>query len=80
MASSPFLLDLPRDLQERLEAHAEAGGKSVHDYILEALKEKVDRADWRREYLEAGAAALREYNRTGMAYSIEEVEKRLLGL
>ncbi len=80
MASSPTTLKLPSDLRERLAAHAEAEGKSAHAYMLEALKEKVDRADRRREYLDAGAAALRDYNRTGIAYAMEDVEKYILGI
>ena len=51
-----------------------------HAYMLEALREKVERADRRREYLAAGAEALREHERTGIAYAMEDVEKYLLGI
>lgn len=34
----------------------------------------------RRQYLEAGEAALREYERTGIAYAMKEVEKYVLGI
>ena len=73
-------LKLPDDLRSRLAAHAEAEGKTPHAYMVEALKEKADRADRRREYLEAGDAALEEYRRTGVAYALEDVEKYILGL
>ena len=80
MASSPTTLKLPEDLRERLAAQAEAEGMSTHAYMLQALKEKADRSDRRREYLDAGAEALREYERTGIAYAMEDVEKYILGI
>ena len=80
MPSYPTTLKLPEDLRERLVAQAEAEGKSAHAYMLEALREKADRAERRREYLEAGEAALREYERTGIAYAMEDVEKYILGI
>ena len=77
---SPTTLKIPDDLRARLAAQAEAEGKTPHAYMLDALKEKAERADRRREYLEAGAAALREYERTGIAYAMEDVEKYILGV
>lgn len=73
-------LKIPDDLRARLAAQAEAEGKSPHAYMLEALREKADRADRRREYLAAGAAALSEYERTGIAYAMEDVERYILGI
>lgn len=77
---SPTTLKVPDDLRARLAEQAEAEGKSPHAYMLEALKEKADRADRRREYLAAGASALREYERTGIAYAMEDVERYILGI
>ena len=51
-----------------------------HAYMLEALREKADRADRRREFLAAGEQALHDYERTGIAYAMEEVEKYILGI
>ena len=34
----------------------------------------------RQEYLAAGASALHEYERTGIAYAMEDVEQYILGL
>ena len=48
--------------------------------MLDALKEKADRTDRRQEYLSAGAAALQEYERTGVAYAMEDVEHYILGI
>lgn len=78
--ASPTTLKLPDDLRARLALQAEAEGKSPHAYMLEALKEKADRADRRQEYLSAGAAALEEYERTGIAYAMEDVERYILGI
>jgi predicted transcriptional regulator len=78
--ASPTTLKVPDDLRARLAAQAEAEGKSAHAYMLEALREKADRADRRREYLAAGASALHEYERTGIAYAMEDVERYILGI
>ena len=77
---SPTTLKLPDALRARLAAHAEAEGKSPHAYMLEALNEKVERADRRRESLAVGEAALAAYRRTGVAYAIEDVEQYILGI
>jgi len=34
----------------------------------------------RRKYLSAGTAAMREYERTGIAYAMEDVERYILGI
>ena len=78
--TSPTTLKVPDDLRARLAAQAEAEGKSPHAYMLDALREKADRADRRGEYLAAGAAALREYERSGIAYAMEDVEQYILGV
>ena len=78
--ATPTTLKLPDDLRARLAAQAEVEGKSPHAYMVEALREKADRADRRREYLSAGAVAMREYERTGIAYAMEDVEQYILGI
>ena len=78
--ASPTTLKVPDDLRARLAEQAQAEGKSPHAYMLDALREKADRADRRREYLAAGAAALVEYERTGIAYAMEDVEQYILGV
>ena len=77
---TPTTLKLPDELRARLAAQARAEGKTPHAYMLEALREKADRADNRREYLAAGAEALREYERSGIAYAMEDVEQYILGI
>ena len=77
---TPTTLKVPDELRARLAAQAEAEGKTPHAYMLEALREKADRADRRREYLAAGEASMREYERTGIAYAMEDVEQYILGI
>lgn len=78
--ASPTTLKVPDELRARLAAQAEEEGKTPHAYMLDALREKADRADRRREYLVAGATAMGEYQRTGIAYAMEDVEKYILGI
>jgi len=77
---SPTTLKLPEDLRERLAAQARAEGKTPHAYMVDALKEKADRTDRREEYLAADEAAIRAYERTGIAYAMEDVEQYILGI
>ena len=77
---SPTTLKLPQDLRERLAAQALAEGKTPHAYMVEALKEKADRADRRQEYLAADEATMREFERTGLAYAMEDVEQYIVGI
>lgn len=76
----PTTLKVPDDLRARLAEQAESQGKSMHAYMLEALREKAERAEQRRDYLAAGGNALREYERTGIAYAMEDVERYILGI
>ena len=76
----PTTLKVPDELRARLAEQAEAEGKTPHAYMLDALREKVDRAERRREFLAAGAASMREYERTGIAYAMEDVERYILGI
>lgn len=78
--TSPTTLKLPEDLKALLVEQAQAEGKTPHAYMVEALAEKAQRVKRRQEYLESGAQALREYERTGIAYAMEDVEKYFIGI
>jgi hypothetical protein len=41
---------------------------------------RSNRLDRRREYLAAGASAMHEYERTGLAYAMKDVERYVLGI
>jgi predicted transcriptional regulator len=79
MATSTTL-KLPEELRARIATLAEAEGKTSHAYMVEALQEKAERAERRRDYLAAGTRALHEYERTGIAYAMEDVERYILGI
>jgi len=79
MAVTATTLKIPDDLKARLSALAEAEGKSPHAYMLEALEREARRAERRQEYLAAGDAALRDYEKTGIAYAMEDVERMFSG-
>lgn len=73
-------LKIPDDLKARLSALADADGKSLHAYMLEALQREARRAETRQEYLAAGDAALRDYEKSGIAYAMEDVERYVVAL
>ena len=77
--ASPTTLKLPEDLKALLVEQAEAQGKTPHAYMVEALAEKAERVRRRQEYLDAGTVALEEYERTGIAYAMEDVERYIIG-
>jgi predicted transcriptional regulator len=80
MPASATTLKIPDDLKARLAALAEAEGKSPHAYMIEALERQTERAERQRAYLAAGDAALREYETTGIAYAMEDVERYIVAL
>jgi predicted transcriptional regulator len=73
-------LKIPDELKARLAALADAEGKSPHAYMIEALEREARRAERRQKYLAAGDAALREYEKTGIAYAMEDVERYVVAL
>jgi len=77
---SATTLKLPEALKKRLIGLAQAEGKSPHAYMIEALEEHAARAERRRDYLAAGDAALADYERTGIAYAMEDVEQYIVAL
>ena len=80
MATSPTTVKLPDDLKARIAAQAEAGGLTLHAYLLQAIREKADPADRRHAFLAAGSAAWDEYQRTGIACAFEDVKEYVLAL
>jgi predicted transcriptional regulator len=78
--ASTTTLKLPEELKARIAELAAAEGISPHAFMVDALAQQADRAERRREYLAAGDAALHEYQRTGIAYAMEDVEKYIVAL
>ena len=80
MSTSATTLKIPEDLKVRLSALADAEGKSPHAWMIEALEREARRAERRQEYLAAGDAALVAYEKNGIAYAIEDVERYVVAL
>lgn len=80
MPTNATTLKIPEALKARLAALAEAEGKSPHAYMLEALEREAERAERQRAYLAAGDAALGEYEKTGIAYAMEDVERYIVAV
>jgi predicted transcriptional regulator len=71
-------LKLSAELKARISAMAEAQGMTPHAYMVEALEREAARAEDQRDSLAAGDTALSEYQRTGVAYAIEDVAQYIL--
>src|SRR5690348_125839 len=78
--ASPTTLKLPEELKALLVEQAEAEGKTPHAYLVEALAEKARRVQRERQELAEDQAALGEFERTGIAYAMEDVHKYFLGI
>ena len=75
----PSDLRLPPELEARVEAAAQAAGKSPEDIVVEAVEAyfkgaNQDRASFVAEALDAR----KEFERTGLAYDADDVFEYLL--
>jgi transposase len=61
-------LDIPGDLYSQLQAKAEVEGKTVDEFALEALRDRLT-----QETFTAKVARLREKNANGVKYTSEQV-------
>jgi predicted transcriptional regulator len=71
-------LKLTDQLKARIAALAEMEGKSPHAFMVDALEQQAERAERRRAYLAAGDEAAHEFDRTGIAYAFEDVERYIV--
>ena len=78
--SAPITLKLPEDLKALLVEQAKAEGKTPHDYMVEALTGKAQRIQRQRLLDAEDDAALEEFERTGIAYSMEDVHEYFIAL
>jgi predicted transcriptional regulator len=70
-------LKLPDPLKVRINAAAEAAGKTPHAFMIEALAEQTERDERRRDFLNAAIAAEKETADTGITYDADEVHAYL---
>jgi predicted transcriptional regulator len=71
-------LKLSDQLKARIAALAEMEGKSPHAFMVDALEQQAERAERRSAYLAAGDEAARDFDRTGIAYAFEDVERYIV--
>jgi predicted transcriptional regulator len=71
-------LKLPDELKDKIAAMAEGVAQTPHAYMVEAIAERVARDEKRRAFLDDANRSLRNFKRTGIAYTFADVEKYIL--
>ena len=77
MATVATSLKLPADLKARVDALAEAAGKSPHAFMVEAIEREAARAECYEVFLAEAQEADEEMERTGQYYAAEDVFRYL---
>lgn len=73
-------LKLPEPLKKKIAELSHGLAQTPHAYMVEAIAERVVRDEKRRSFLEAGAESLRHFERTGIAYTFEDVSRYIRAL
>jgi len=71
------LIDIDRDLDERLERVAREQRREPSLVMRDAIAEYVEREETRRSFLDEATESLRHYRETGLHLTGEEVTKWL---
>ena len=66
-------LKLPEDLKARVQAAAEAAGRTPHAFMVEAIERETARAERYEAFVDDAVRADREMKRTGLHYASEDV-------
>lgn len=73
MPSVATSLKLPAELKARVDALAEAAGKSPHAFMVEAIEREAARAERYEAFLSEALEADDDMERTGLYYAAEDV-------
>ncbi|HZR03694.1 MAG TPA: ribbon-helix-helix protein, CopG family [Burkholderiales bacterium] len=73
-------LKLPEDLKARVDAAAEAAGKTAHAFMVEAIERETARAELYETFLQEALEAEEEMERTGLHYVAEDVFRYMTDL
>ncbi len=73
-------LKLPEHLKEKIAELSRGVAQTPHAYMVEAIAERVARDEKRRAFLESAAESEREFKRTGIAYTHEDVARYIRAL
>jgi predicted transcriptional regulator len=76
--AATITLKLPEALKARIESLAEAGRKSPHAWMIEALEERVAQSRAYAAFMADALEADREMTETGLGYAAEDVHQYLL--
>ncbi len=73
MSTIATSLKLPAELKARVEALAEAAGKTPHAFMVEAIEREAVRAELYETFLNEALQAEAEMERSGVYYAAEDV-------
>ena len=76
--ASTTSLKLPDELKDKIATLAEGVAQTPHAYMVDAIAEKVARDEKRRKFVDDADRSLKEFKRTGIAYTHADVEKYIL--
>ncbi len=71
-------LKLPDELKDKVATLAQSVAQTPHAYMVEAITERVARDEKRGAFIDDANRSLRNFKRTGVAYTHAEVEKYIL--
>jgi predicted transcriptional regulator len=74
---STTTIRLPEDLRARVAAAAKRAGKTSHSFILEAVAEKAEREEQRRDFEEIAEKRFAQIIETGRTIPWSEMRKHL---
>jgi len=73
MSTVATSLKIPPELKARVDAAAQAAGKSAHAFMLEAIEHETARAERYEAFLAEALEADRDMDDTGLYYAAEDV-------
>jgi predicted transcriptional regulator len=71
----PVTLKLPPELKDRVASIVKGTDKSAHAFMVEAIEQQATLAEKRKAFVADAVAALRDFERTGKGYALEDVRK-----
>ena len=75
MATNATSLKIPEQLKARVEAAADALGKSPHAFMLEAIEYGTARVESRKEFVGRALGARENFAKARTAYAADDVHK-----
>ena len=67
-------LKLPAELKAQIDETARKAGMTAHAFMVKALSDTARRAQQREQFQQESLDALAEVERTGLAYTLDDVE------